>query len=233
MAKAHYRPGTRVRIEGIEYRLEQKTSDNVWYLKRMDSGAFVTRSRFELDELHDDEKLTFVPSDIVGISGKTSAFRVARTKLSDDQVDESIERREYVKAIQGLPVYEKGLVPVIREAWERLRAERLKKSESKSEPPKAKKPVKKGGGRKTKSENVANDEDKAWFEEPPHWTTVYRWAAAFEASDGNTNALASDHAGKGNRTPRFPDRVIEICESALDDYYLTRARPTLESRRNG
>jgi putative transposase len=230
MAKAHYRPGTKVRIEGIEYRLEQKTSDNVWYLKRMDSGAFVTRSRFELDELHDDEKLSFVPSDIVGISGKTSAYRVARTKLSDDQVEESIERREYVKAIQGLPVYEKGLVPVIRETWERLRAEKAKKAECKTEPRQAKNRKKKPGGRKAKSEHDSNAEGELPFsEQPPHWTTVYRWAAAFEASDGNTNALASDHAGKGNRTPRFPDRVIEICENALDDYYLTRARPTLES----
>jgi putative transposase len=229
MSKAHYRPGTKVRIEGIEYRLEHKSSDNIWYLKRMDSGAFITRARFELDELLEDEKLSFVQSDIVGISGRTSAFRVARTKLSDEQTEESIERRQYVKAIQGLPVYEKGLEPAIRETWERLRAEQAKKAEPKTKLPQGKQQGKNAGGRKAKRENDSDGESGLWFEQPPHWTTVYRWARAFEASDGNTNALASDHAGKGNRKPRFPDRVIEICENCLDEYYLTLARPTLES----
>jgi putative transposase len=62
----------------------------------------------------------------------------------------------------------------------------------------------------------------------PGWSSVYRWMTACENSGGDTRVLKSNHAAKGNRSDRFPDEVVEVCEQELVALYLTLERPAIE-----
>ena len=62
----------------------------------------------------------------------------------------------------------------------------------------------------------------------PHWTSVYRWLRAFIESEGAPSALLVDHCKKGNREPRFPNEILQLCEAVIEETYLTLERPTLK-----
>ena len=64
-------------------------------------------------------------------------------------------------------------------------------------------------------------------ERVPDWLTVHRWTVAYEASGDNPRSLLSNDARKGNRSQRFPDDVIEVCEQELVAVYLKLERPAL------
>lgn len=64
---------------------------------------------------------------------------------------------------------------------------------------------------------------------PPHWNTVYRWCNNFEDGGKDIRALVSQHANKGNRKPRYDERTIEFCEVAINEYYLTPQRHTIDT----
>jgi putative transposase len=62
---------------------------------------------------------------------------------------------------------------------------------------------------------------------PPHWSTVHRWVRAYERAGGDTRVLISNDGAKGNRSERFPDEVIQVCEEEIEQVYLTEERPAL------
>lgn len=64
-------------------------------------------------------------------------------------------------------------------------------------------------------------------EKPPGWSSVYRWARAYEGSEKNPKSLIACTSMRGNRSMRFPREVIWICEEAIESDYLTQERPTV------
>lgn len=62
----------------------------------------------------------------------------------------------------------------------------------------------------------------------PYWTTVYRWATALRDSSQSPTSLITDHRAKGNRSSRYPQEVLRICEDVIQSTYLTPERPTTE-----
>jgi putative transposase len=62
----------------------------------------------------------------------------------------------------------------------------------------------------------------------PNWTSVYRWMRAFVASESAPRSLLVDQRAKGNREPRFPKEILQLCEAVIEETYLTLERPTLE-----
>jgi putative transposase len=60
----------------------------------------------------------------------------------------------------------------------------------------------------------------------PHWITVRRWVLKFIQGARDIQALLEQHQRKGNRSNRYPDKVIEIVERFIDNVYLTKSRPT-------
>lgn len=57
--------------------------------------------------------------------------------------------------------------------------------------------------------------------EPPSTGTVKRWAKMFKTSRKNMCSLIPNYAGRGNKTPRYSDEVIEIAIKKLSEIYLT------------
>lgn len=68
-----------------------------------------------------------------------------------------------------------------------------------------------------------NDEKK------PHWTTVYRWHRDYLESDSDVRALSTNRKRKGNRLPRLRPEVQDIIDDVINNYYLTRERPSIKS----
>jgi putative transposase len=61
----------------------------------------------------------------------------------------------------------------------------------------------------------------------PSWSTVYRWAKRNEEADGDFRVLVDNSRHKGNRDPRYPKEVIDICEQVIDAVYLSDQRRTM------
>lgn len=62
----------------------------------------------------------------------------------------------------------------------------------------------------------------------PAWITVYRWARAFTEAGDAPVALLDSHEEKGNRKPRHPRELLDICEESLESVYLTLERPSVQ-----
>lgn len=63
---------------------------------------------------------------------------------------------------------------------------------------------------------------------PPHWSTVYRWKCEFIRAGRDIEGVVAKVARRGNRSRRYPEKVLEIAESAIDTVYLTRERKSIQ-----
>lgn len=61
---------------------------------------------------------------------------------------------------------------------------------------------------------------------PPTASTVMHWMRRLDAAEGSPAVLIPGQHNR-RRTPRKPDRVLEVARNALRDIYCTRARPSL------
>lgn len=66
-------------------------------------------------------------------------------------------------------------------------------------------------------------------DEPPNWTTVYRWKKRFMKAGEDFLSLQDANHRKGNREARFPPEVTEFAEKAIDKIYLQRGRGTQQA----
>ena len=64
---------------------------------------------------------------------------------------------------------------------------------------------------------------------PPYWTTVFRWKKKYQASDGSITALVANIKKRGNRNKRYPAKVMELVEKAIEDVYLTREQGNIQN----
>jgi putative transposase len=62
----------------------------------------------------------------------------------------------------------------------------------------------------------------------PHWTTVYRWRRKLIHAGRDIRGLVEKFAKRGNRTPRYPQEVLQIVEGAIDSVYLTPEKRTVQ-----
>lgn len=65
-------------------------------------------------------------------------------------------------------------------------------------------------------------------DQAPHWVSVCGWKKKYLKYGKDAFALGEQHHRKGNRTPRYPDEVIEIAEECIDHIYMRRERGTVE-----
>lgn len=65
-------------------------------------------------------------------------------------------------------------------------------------------------------------------DQAPHWVSVCAWKKKYLMNGKDAFALGEQHHRKGNRTPRYPDEVIEIAEDCIDHIYMRRERGTVE-----
>lgn len=65
----------------------------------------------------------------------------------------------------------------------------------------------------------------------PHFTTVVKWIAAYQASGLDIRCLVDGHDRKGNHTARHPEIVQTIARDIIEARYLSLERPTLKSVR--
>ena len=63
--------------------------------------------------------------------------------------------------------------------------------------------------------------------EVPHWTTVSRWKKKYIHSGKDAHALKNRDYRKGNHLQRYPENVIRIVESCIEEQYLTRESRTV------
>ena len=63
----------------------------------------------------------------------------------------------------------------------------------------------------------------------PHWTSVVRWKNLLNKHGKDIHALVDRNEGKGNRTRRYDDAVIEIVENAIENVFLTRERNSVQT----
>lgn len=66
-------------------------------------------------------------------------------------------------------------------------------------------------------------------ERRPSLSSVTRWIANYTRGGRDVAALLSRHKRKGNRGSRFSAEVQSHLAQAIDDHYLTRERPTVQS----
>ncbi|MBC53821.1 MAG: hypothetical protein CMQ34_08305 [Gammaproteobacteria bacterium] len=59
-------------------------------------------------------------------------------------------------------------------------------------------------------------------ENPPSFTTIFRWLRRLRAGKGQLHALIPKHKKKGNRTPRLKKKVEDHMEEAIHKYFLSR-----------
>lgn len=62
----------------------------------------------------------------------------------------------------------------------------------------------------------------------PHWTSVARWKARYQANGKDAYALVEQHFAKGNHEDRYPQKVIDLVEASIENVYMTRERRTVE-----
>jgi len=62
----------------------------------------------------------------------------------------------------------------------------------------------------------------------PGYTTVYLWKKRYLEASCDYRTLVDRNARKGNRTPRYSQAVIQICDQAIESKYLRRERNTIE-----
>lgn len=63
---------------------------------------------------------------------------------------------------------------------------------------------------------------------PPHPATVRRWAATFTQSLENICSLIPNFSNRGNKKPRYPEKIIEIAEREIKRIYLNNNRNSVE-----
>lgn len=63
---------------------------------------------------------------------------------------------------------------------------------------------------------------------PPHWTTVYRWKTKLQQAGKDIRALAASCGKRGNRTPRYPKEVLDLSNYWIEKRYLTLERRTIQ-----
>lgn len=63
----------------------------------------------------------------------------------------------------------------------------------------------------------------------PSGISAYRALRKYVASDGDPNSLIKRKYLRGNRRRRIAPEVLAICERAINNVYLTKARPTVET----
>ncbi|HSY35609.1 MAG TPA: Mu transposase C-terminal domain-containing protein [Acidobacteriaceae bacterium] len=62
----------------------------------------------------------------------------------------------------------------------------------------------------------------------PGYISVYLWKKRYLGANCDYRTLVNRTARKGNRTPQYPQAVIEICDQAIQSKYLRRERNTIE-----
>ncbi|MDN3922555.1 Mu transposase C-terminal domain-containing protein [Roseateles violae] len=89
-------------------------------------------------------------------------------------------------------------------------------------------------GLSTTKDTIMNTVQETWLKldkQPPvapHWTTVYRWRKQLINAGLDVHAVVDKVDKRGNRTERYPEKVIEIAEQAIDTVYLQRERKTIQ-----
>jgi putative transposase len=62
----------------------------------------------------------------------------------------------------------------------------------------------------------------------PSYATVYLWKRRYLESKGDIRTLVDNTNGKGNRDPRYPPEVLELCNRAIEAKFLRRERNTIQ-----
>jgi len=64
--------------------------------------------------------------------------------------------------------------------------------------------------------------------QPPHYITVYRWVTRYQKGGQDIMALVPYFHLKGNSKRRYPAKVLELVEQAVDSVYMKPERKTLQ-----
>lgn len=64
-----------------------------------------------------------------------------------------------------------------------------------------------------------------------HWTTIYRWLAAFDPS-GRVSALVPGHSSGGRGRSRLPPETERVLHEVINEYFLTTQKPPVQEACN-
>lgn len=67
-----------------------------------------------------------------------------------------------------------------------------------------------------------------WPEQPPHYTTVWRWLKRYLPAGNDVRSIIDRHSHCGNRENRLSAKLVEILNEAIDKIYLTEERNTIQ-----
>ena len=62
----------------------------------------------------------------------------------------------------------------------------------------------------------------------PNFSTVARWRRSFQNANRSIRHLVDQRHRKGNRTSRYPDRVVELVDEAIESKFMTTERKTIQ-----
>lgn len=71
-------------------------------------------------------------------------------------------------------------------------------------------------------------ENIKWPENPPHYTTVWRWLKRYLPTGNDIRSIIDRHSHCGNRENRLPAELVKILSEAIDKIYLTEERNTIQ-----
>lgn len=60
---------------------------------------------------------------------------------------------------------------------------------------------------------------------PPHWSTIYRWAARLRKASGDIRAIIPAFERRGNRTRRLDAEIVRLVDEGIDRRFLKREQP--------
>lgn len=170
-----------VRLDGREYRIQGILPDGTYQLEDNASGRIKPLEASEVTR-------KIRRGELVIPARSPSPRQKITAPFSEEELAVIRVRREYIRAMEGLPNTRERVEPVIDSVHQRV-----------------KQPV-----------------------ERPSFSTVYRWRLRYEKSGRDARSLLDNHQAKGNRVPRYPNEVIEICNGAIDRRYLRLERGTIQ-----
>lgn len=206
---------SQVEFDDGSYRLVRRNQDGTWLLEHMDTRDSVLKSEQALWHMYCSRQMKF----IVGAEYQGWKPHISRVKFTPEERALIALRKDFVRAVEGLPISEDQWSTPIKSTWKRIR--------------------------NTKTQTCAgliDPEQKRLFQRawrkllislhPPGWITVYRWASRFYACGEDDAALLDKNRGKRDREEIYGSIVLGLCSLAIDELYMTKERETVTGTLN-